>query len=47
MNKILFLLSILFLMIMIFIDYKQGINYNSIPQFTEKQMQIICREEGL
>lgn len=47
MNKILFLLSILFLVVMMFVDYKQGINYSPIPQFTDEQMQAICIEEGI
>lgn len=47
MNKILFLLSILFVLVMMFMDYKQGINYSPIPQFTEQELQFICNEEGL
>lgn len=47
MNKILFLLSILFVLVMMFVDYKQGFNCSPIPQFTEEQMQIICIEEGI
>ena len=47
MNKILFLLSMLFLVVMMFVDFKQGINYYPIPQFTDEQMQAICIEEGI
>ena len=47
MNKILFLLSMLFLGLMMFVDFKQGINYCPIPQFTDEQMQAICIEEGI
>lgn len=47
MNKILFLLSMLFLVVMMFVDFKQGINYCPIPQFTDEQMQAICIEEGI
>lgn len=45
MTRILFLLSILFLFVMMFTDYKMGINYSPIPQFTE--IKFICIEEGL
>lgn len=47
MNKILFLLSILFVLVMMFVDYKQGFNCCPIPQFTDEQMQAICIEEGI
>ena len=47
MTRTLFLLSILFLFVMMFVDYKQGINYSPIPQFTEEQMHAICIEEGI
>ena len=46
MNKILFLLSMLFLVVMMFVDFKMGINCCPIPQFTDEQMQAICIEEG-
>lgn len=47
MNKILFLLSILFVLVMMFVDYKQGFNCSPFPQFTDEQMQAICIEEGI
>ena len=47
MNRVLFLLTILFLAVMMFVDYKQGINYSPFPQLTEEQMYAICIEEGI
>lgn len=47
MNKILFLLSILFVLVMMFVDYKQGFNFSPIPQFTEQELEFICNEEGI
>ena len=47
MARFLFLLSILFVLVMMFVDYKQGFNCSPIPQFTDEQMQAICIEEGI
>lgn len=47
MKRFLFLLSILFLLTMMFVDFKMGMNYSPFPQFTEEQLQIICIEEGI
>lgn len=47
MNKILFLLSILFVLAMMFVDYKQGFNCSPFPQFTEQELEFICIEEGI
>ena len=47
MNKFLFLLSMLFLLVMMFTDYKMGLNYSPIPQFTDEEMHAICIEEGI
>ena len=47
MNKFLFLVSILFLVVMMFVDYKMGCSYSPIPHFTEEQMHEICIEEGI
>lgn len=47
MKRILFLLSILFLLTMMIIDFKEGLNFSPIPQFTDEQMHAICIEEGI
>ena len=45
--RFLIVFTLLFLVLMMFMDYKQGINYSPIPQFTEQELQFICNEEGL
>ncbi|MBR5303896.1 MAG: hypothetical protein IKU37_03615 [Candidatus Gastranaerophilales bacterium] len=47
MARFLFLLSILFLLTMMFVDFKMGMNYSPIPQFTDEEMHRICIEEGI
>ena len=44
MTKFLVVLSILFLSFILFIDYKQKTVF---PQFTDEEIEFICKEEGL
>ena len=46
MTRFLVILSILFLGFMMFMDYKNRPK-TMIPEFTDEQIQFICREEGL
>lgn len=45
MNKILILLNVIFIIIMIFIDFKE--NSNPIPQFTKTELEIIKVQEEI
>lgn len=46
-EKILVVLSVLFVGFMMFLDYQKSKINTVIPEFTDEQIQFICNEEGL